>query len=212
MRIGRPRNVLLGPFNVSLKKNYLMTTRTRRLTLVSVLLGLPLIALSFDSRLVVASDPALTIACMPDTKQHLDASVPVSVVRTVVGRSEPDEKGVRKFLIKEIVVENRSEKEVASVTVRWVVAPLNARVKSLQRGTLQPQVMVSHGKSLRPKERVTLVPTHPTVKEMLGTLLQQPHSYGNEFAILIGVSEILFADGLTWKEPLPDNADGKSGS
>lgn len=169
-------------------------------------------ALSLDGRRVVASDPALTIACMPDSKQHLDPSVPVTVVRIVVGRSEPDEKGVRKFLIKEIVVENRSEKEVASVTVRWVVSPLNDRVKSLQRGTLQPQVMVALGKSLRPKERVSLVPTHPTVKEMLGQLLQQPHSFGNEFAILIGVSEIFFTDGSTWKEPLPDTADGKSGS
>lgn len=90
-----------------------MTTRTR-LTLGPVLLGLFLITLIFDGRRGVAGDPPLTIACMPDTKQHLDASVPVSVVRTVVGRSEPDEKGVRKFLIKEIVVENRSEKEVES--------------------------------------------------------------------------------------------------
>lgn len=81
-------------------------------------------------------------------------------------------------------------------------------MKSLQRGTLQPQVMVALGKSLRPKERVTLVPTHPTVKEMLGKLLQQPHSFGNEFAILIGVSEVLFTDGSTWKEPPPDMARG----
>lgn len=143
------------------------------------------------------------IAVAPDEQQFNNPAVPVVVFRSVFGLSDPDTKAKREPLIKEVILENRSTKDISSVTVRWVITPLNSRTTPLARGEFNPHVLQSLHKTLRAGQRQTLKLSHPK----LITLIEQVpnlEAMGNKFIFFIGVAEVVFADGSSWKEESTD--------
>lgn len=149
------------------------------------------------------SPGAMELAVMPDQQQFTNPAVPVFVVRTVSGLSEPNAEAKKQYLIKEVILENRSTKDISSVTVRWVITPLNSRTTALARGKFSPHVLQSLHKTFLAGHRQTLKLSHPK----LSKLIQQiPHleAMGNKFVFIIGVAEVTFEDGSSWTEELTD--------
>lgn len=151
----------------------------------------------------VGTQAAMEIAVLPDQQQFTNPAVPVITVRTVSGRSDSDADSKKQILIKEVIIENRSEKNISSITVRWRITPLNSRLTTLVRGEFSPHELQSLGKTLKPGQRQTLKLSHPK----LITLIQKipnKEAMNNEFAFVIGVAEVIFEDGSTWKEDFRD--------
>ncbi len=151
-----------------------------------------------------ASDPGknqdgMEIAVLPDQQQFTNPATPVVTVRTVSGRSEPDEHSKKQILIKEVILENRSAKNISSVTVRWRITPLNSRLTTLVRGEFSPHVLHSLHKTLRPGQRQTLKLSHPKLITLIQKIPNR-EPMDNKFAFVIGVAEVVFEDGSTWKE------------
>src|SRR5258705_2951889 len=68
------------------------------------------------------------LASVADAEQFKKPGVPVVVVSVTSGLSDPDEHSKKQFVVKEVIVENRSNKNVSSVTIRWALSPLNNRL------------------------------------------------------------------------------------
>ena len=145
----------------------------------------------------------MEIAVMPDQQQFTNPAVPVVVFRAVSGLSEPDADAKKQYLIKEVILENRSTKDISSVTVRWVITPLNSRTTPLARGEFSPHVLQSLHKTLRAGQRQTLKLSHPKLSELIQQV-PNVEAMGSKFVFLIGVAEVVFEDGSSWKEELTD--------
>lgn len=186
----------------------MLNKTTSRIITSLMLLGLAALVANFGSSTsgasnsVYLSQEKFIISPLPDSEQYNNPSVPVVVVRTVSGIGESEEKK-KAILIKEVIVENRSSKSVASITLSWKVSPINDRLTHLNRGILKPHVLSELQKKLLAGNRQTLKTTHPSIKQMLSDI-PNLESMGNEFAILMGVDEVVFSDGTTWKESPTD--------
>lgn len=186
----------------------MLNKTTSRIITSLMLLGLAALVANFGSSTsgasnsVYLSQEKFIISPLPDSEQYNNPSVPVVVVRTVSGIGESEEKK-KAILIKEVIVENRSSKSVASITLSWKVSPINDRLTHLNRGILKPHVLSELHKKLLAGNRQTLKTTHPSIKQMLSDI-PNLESMGNEFAILMGVDEVVFSDGTTWKESPTD--------
>ena len=145
----------------------------------------------------------MEIAVILDYQQFTNPAVPVVVVRTVSGDSEPDADAKKQLLIKQVILENRSEKDVSAVTVRWLLTPLNSRTTPLARGEFNPHVLQSLDKTLRAGKRQTLKLSHPKLFSLIQQIPNR-EAMGNKFAFKIGVAEVVFEDGSSWKEELTD--------
>jgi len=177
-----------------------------RLPLISaiavVLVGFSLTTagkISTSSTSSAQTEPYMEMAVMPDQQQFTNPAFPVVAVRTVSGRDEDQ----AQYLIKEIIVENRSMKDVSSVKVRWVIAPLNSRTTSLRRGEFSPHVLSLMHKTLKAGQRMTLKLSHPKLLDLIHEI-PNLKAMGNKFVFLIGVAEVVFDDGSVWKEPLTE--------
>lgn len=148
-------------------------------------------------------DRKMEVAVMPDQQQFTNPGVPVIAVRTVSGLSEPDANAKKQYLIKEVIVENRSTKNVSSVTIRWIIAPINNRTTTLARGDFKPHVMQSLRKTLQAGNRQTLKLSHPRLNQLIEQVPNRA-SLGEKFVFLIGVAEVTFEDGSSWKEELTE--------
>lgn len=142
--------------------------------------------------------PNWEVAALPDTVQFNDPLVPVAVFNVASGTKDTAPSERKEFQIKEVILENRSPKDVSSVTLRWTVTPLNARTTILKRGQHVTHVLRSLHKPLVAGHRQTLKLSLPKIFEILKTV-PNGDSYSG-FAIIIGVSEIVFEDGSTWEE------------
>jgi len=185
-----------------------VSERFERGRVASGLMFVSLVFAASSNIVTTAGSPGQTqegmeIAVMPDQQQFTNPAIPVATFSTVSGRSEPDANGKTQLLIKQVILENRSTKDVSSVTVRWLITPLNSRITPVARGEFSPHALQSLNKTLRAGHRQTLKLSHPK----LFTLIQQiPNRevVGNKFAFVIGVAEVVFEDGSSWKEELTD--------
>lgn len=100
--------------------------------------------------------PKWEVASIPDSAQWSDLSVPVAVFSIASGETDSVEGGPREHQVKEVIVENRSPRDVSKVTLRWLITPLNARKTVLQRGELETHVLRSFHKTLIAGHRQTL--------------------------------------------------------
>jgi hypothetical protein len=183
-------------------------TRTRRLLVIGFVLLVVSIVCGTTRNIGRTADAAqasvgMEIAVIPDQQQFTNPAVPVAAIRIVAGLSDPDADGKTQLLIKEVILENRSSKDVSSVIIRWVITPLNSRATTLARGEVSPHVLQALDKALRAGKRQILKLSHP----QLSTLIQQiPNceAMGNKFAFKIGVAKVVFEDGSSWEEELTD--------
>jgi hypothetical protein len=149
------------------------------------------------------SGGGVEIAVMLDYPQFIDPAIPLVVVRTVAGNSNPDANSKQQLLIKEVIVENRSMKDVSAVTLRWLITPLNSRTTALARGEFSPHVLQNMHKTLRAGQRMTLKLVHPKLFDLIQQIPNR-EAMGSKFAIKVGVAMVVFADGSSWKEELTD--------
>jgi hypothetical protein len=150
---------------------------------------------------VTHQDSIRELASMPDVAQARDSTVPVFVFRVVSGFTEPDEAGSKEYQVKEVILENRSTKDVSAVTLRWKLTPLADRNTVLYMGRHETHVLSSLRKTLFIGHRQTLKLSLPKIADLIkeipsGNELKAPDG----FALIIGVGEVVFADGSTWKE------------
>jgi hypothetical protein len=146
------------------------------------------------------------VSSLPNTEQYQNPSVPLVVIRVVSGVSDPDKDKPSEYLVKEVVVENRSQKEVISVILNWTVVASNNRLTALNRGVLSRHVLKDLNKNLLAGHRQTLKLSHPKLGKMIKDI-PNLEGMGKEFIIMIGVSEVTFEDGSTWKEELTEVAN-----
>jgi len=138
------------------------------------------------------------IAPKPDEHQYLDDSVPVFVFRVVSG-PENREEGKNAFVIKETIVENRSNKNVDSIVLRWVITPMNDESSVLLSGKMAPHKLADLYKTLMMGRRQTLKLSVPPIASLLKSL-PTSETYSNRFKVLIGVAKVVFDDGSTWED------------
>lgn len=143
------------------------------------------------------------VASVADAEQFKNPAVPVVVVRVTSGLSDPDENSKKQFLVKEVIVENRSNKKVSSITIRWALSPLSNRLVVLSRGELTTHKLPELKKQLLAGQRQTLQLSHPKIGKLIEDI-PNLEGMGTEFAFVIGVGEVVFEDGSTWKEVLTD--------
>ena len=143
------------------------------------------------------------VASVADSEQFKNPAVPIVVVRVTSGLSEPDASAKKQFLVKEVIVENRSNKKVSSITLRWALSPLNNRLVVLSRGELAAHKLYELKKQLLAGQRQTLQLSHPKIGKLIEDI-PNLEGMGTEFAFVIGVGEVVFEDGSTWKEVLTD--------
>lgn len=144
-----------------------------------------------------------TLATLLDMQQYETPAVPVAVVRVVSGLSEPNSEGKKQFLVKEVIVENRSNKEVTSITLRWKITPYSSPATALSKGNLKPHVLKSLHKSLLAGKRQSLKLAHPSVSQLIDRI-PNVEAMSTDFAFIVGVSEVTFEDGSTWKEEMAE--------
>lgn len=149
--------------------------------------------------------PKWEVTSLSDTSQFNNPTVPVAVVRVVSGLTEPDERGKKQYVVKEVIVENRSTKNVASVTLRWLITPMDDRMSILQRGEMNPHILTALHKTLLTGRRQTLKLSLPKVGHLLKGV---PNADAvTRFAVIIGVSQVAFDDGSIWKEETTEVAE-----
>jgi hypothetical protein len=148
------------------------------------------------------------ISIMGDQEQFTNPAVPVVVVRTVSGLSEPDADSKRQYLAKQVILENRSTKDIASVTLRWAISPMNSRTTRLTQGEFGPYSLSALHKTLLAGQRQTLKLVHPKFNRLIDGI-QNRQAMGNRFRFIIGVAEVSFEDGSTWKEESTDVGNKK---
>jgi hypothetical protein len=128
-----------------------------------------------------------------DYPQLLDLSVPVFVRTTIMSSKEAL---IDKAGIKAVVVENRSGKAVVSIRLRWIATANSDRMERKNvfgQGLLDAQgVYISEG------EKAELNVTMPQMSVMLKRWFAE-YPAERVTAISIGVSEVVFDDGSTWK-------------
>jgi hypothetical protein len=148
----------------------------------------------------------MEIAVMPDQQQYTAPSIPVVAVRAVSGLSESEPNKKQDYLMKEVILENRSTKDVSEITIRWVIVPFYSRTTHLARGEFKTYVLQSLHKTLRAGQRQTLKLTyHPRLFDLVQKV-PNIERMGNKFVFLVGVSNVMFADGSSWEEELADAA------
>lgn len=185
--------------------------RKLRFLLIS---GVPLVVVAFllsanniASKSIIATAEKTSekwqVASLPDTEQANNPSVPVAVVRVTSGLSDQDADSKKQYLVKDVIVENRSGKNVSSVTIRWAIAPMNSRLTILSRGELQPHNLNSLHKHLFAGQRQTLKLSHPKIGNLLREI-PNLDAMGGKFAVIIGVGQVVFEDGSTWKEEVTE--------
>jgi len=142
--------------------------------------------------------PKWDVSSMPDTVQFNDPSAPVAVYSVASGVKEASADGPRELQVKEVIVQNKSSKDVSSLTLRWTVTPLNERTTVLLRGQHETHVLRPLHKTLAAGHRQTLKLSLPKIAKILKTV-PNADSYSG-FAIIIGVSDVVFEDGSSWEE------------
>lgn len=131
---------------------------------------------------------------IPDGRQFLDDSVPVAVFRVTMN-AEPG----KPYKAEQGILENRSSKNVEAVTLRWSLTTMRDRETVLQRGVMETIKLKAAKKSFRAHSRQTLKFPTPSLRQMM-KLAANVDMPSENFLITIGVSEVLFEDGSTWKE------------
>jgi len=143
------------------------------------------------------------VASVADAEQYKNPAIPVVVVSVTSGLSDPDADKNRQFLIKEVILENRSNKKVSEITIRWAIAPMNNRLTLLSRGKLATHRLPQLNKQLLAGQRQTLKLSHPKLGQLIEAI-PNIEGMGTEFAFVIGVDQVVFEDGSTWKEESTD--------
>lgn len=169
---------------------------------VAVAIGLNGLTNHSTASALTGQQPKWVVSSMPDTDQFKDLSIPVTVFRVSSGIKDPVEGAVREYEVKEVIVENRSPRDVASVTLRWIITPFDARTTVLRRGELERHVLRSLHKPLIAGHRQTLKLSFPKIAQMIKGIPNADSYTG--FAIIIGISKIEFEDGSTWMEEQTD--------
>jgi hypothetical protein len=116
-----------------------------------------------------------------------------------VSGPEDPANGTMRFAIKEAILENRSSKNVQSVTVRWLVTPMVDEGNVLLRGDMEPHKLELLHKTLLAGHRQTLKLSTPNILQMLRDL-PKAALYETRYTLLIGVSKIVFEGGSTWSD------------
>ena len=163
------------------------------------------------ARLLVMTQPVQDkwkVAVVADAEQFKNPAVPVVVVSTISGTTDPNAVGKKQFVVKEVIVENRSTKKVSAITFRWAIAPMDNRLAVLRQGELLPHNLTELRKSLVAGSRQTLKLSHPKISRLIEETAGI-ESMGTNFALIIGVGEVTFEDGSVWKE-VPTDVTKKS--
>jgi len=146
----------------------------------------------------IRQDSGRTVALAFDVLQCQDLQVPVCTIRMISAPGEPDEKGRRPVVIKEVLVENRSTKAVSSLVFRATITPAIDRTIVLKRVEFEPVMKLVH-KTLPPGEQETLEFSKVMIFDLIQDIPSEKNP-SNNFAIVVGVSQEVFADGSSWKE------------
>lgn len=139
------------------------------------------------------------MASVADAEQYKNPATPVVVVSVTSGLSDPDADKNKQFLLKEVIVENRSNKKVSEITIRWAIAPMSDRLTLLSRGKLATHRLAQLNKELLAGQRQTLKLSHPKLGQLIEAI-PNLEGMGTGFAFVIGVGEVVFEDGSIWKE------------
>jgi hypothetical protein len=172
---------------------------SRTLILASTALAITTAMLFSTRTSAIAIQGKWEVATLPDWRQPTDTTVPVWVFRVTTDSASKDESGNRKYRISQVIVDNRSNKAVSAIRLRWAITPMLDRTDILKRGTFDPHILATLDKKLAPGERQTLpIIAHPKVGDLVKSIPDADSRPG--FAFLIGVAEVVFDDGSTWKE------------
>ena len=140
-----------------------------------------------------------------DSFQCKDPNAPVCVVSVVSGSSKPDENGKRHPFIKEVVVENRSMRNISSLVLRAAITQATDRVTVLKRVELDPQVSDPEHKILLAGQRQTLMFSQLRIFDLVQDIPAEK-APSRQFTMIIGVSQVTFEDGSSWKEKVTEGS------
>lgn len=131
------------------------------------------------------------LASLVDVKQGFDPSIPVVVAafKTVYGQG----KYLRRIKVPQVKIENRSQKVLESIQLRWAIANYDEPDTILLEGVMP--VMELRIEPFNPPLRVEITPIY--FNKIVKPLLKDGEL--NFHALLIvGVQEAGFADGTAW--------------
>jgi hypothetical protein len=162
---------------------------------VVVILGLA------SSRNKVSHKFQHSVSSVPDANQTLNESVPVGVLRVT---SFPE--AGKPYKAEQVILENRSSKNIEEVTLRWSLTTMEDRETVLQRGLMEPIKLKATKRRFLAKSRQTLKISLPALQEILQNVkLQNVKLLSGNFLITIGVKTVIFDDESTWQEDEPSD-------
>lgn len=127
-----------------------------------------------------------------DLKQGYDPSVPVIVtyIYTVYGR----DKYLRRIKIPEAKIENRSQKVLQSVQLRWMIANHDEPDTILLEGVMPPMEV-----RIEPFSPPLLVNIEPIYFNKIVKPLLKDGGLSFRVLLTVGIQEARFADGTAWQ-------------
>ena len=136
----------------------------------------------------------------PDLRQGEDPPVPVVVAGAGAIQGPSNRRGMRLGCG---VLKNRSEKSVVAVQLRWILIRRQDKSTIVQRGyTSQTVLQTGHTLSIElsiPKESLRQTDFSIISFAAVTETLLEDEILSGDYALLVGVHEILFEDGSVWK-------------
>ncbi len=136
-----------------------------------------------------------TVAVVPDSRQFRNELVPVVVTRTTMSTEKGEDDA-----LEQVILWNRSEKDVASVKLRYSI---NAKEDANTMLYQSPQFDVFPKNAKKPNpltknRRWTFKVPNGRIARLIKPLVKEGELAGDYFVNVI-VSEVVFEDGTIWK-------------
>ncbi len=143
-----------------------------------------------------------TVAFLPDPQQYNDSSVPVEITRTTTVGGKGKDNG-----LEEVIIRNRTSKNVIAVKLRYFITTEENRTVSLYQGPVLD--MAYKNIDSKKKDQLKIPPYRRrgfTVKDAkIGKVLKPLIKNGTlngGFIIRLRINEVIFEDGSIWKEKI----------